>query len=63
LKNDIKQQIGRSNNHFNTTSSCIKHFARNNLIIDFEKQKRVVKKRDQEYRDKMKEKTSELLKS
>ncbi len=39
------------------TSSCIKYFARNNLIIDFEKQKRIVKKRDQEYRGKMKEKT------
>jgi hypothetical protein len=45
------------------TSSCIKYFARNNLIIDFEKQKRIVKKRDQEYRGKMKEKTWEVLKS
>jgi hypothetical protein len=63
LNNDMKQQIGRSNNHFNTINSCIKHFARNNLIIDFEEQQRVLKKRNKEYRDKIKGKTSEILKN
>jgi hypothetical protein len=41
LNSKIKQQIGTNNQNFNTANACIKHFARNVIIIDNERAKKI----------------------
>lgn len=63
FNNEIKKQIGLNNNHFNTTNNCIKHFARNNMLLKYKRETKSIAKKSQEFRENLRKRTFNILKS